>query len=147
MLPEAVAAAQMLREDFGIAAEVWSATSFGELAREARAVQRANRLQPLAMPRVAHVQACLGGTLPVLAATDYVRAVPQLVAEYVGAPYTTLGTDGFGRSGTRRDLRRFFEVDREHIVVAALHAVAPGQVSAALARYGLDAGAEAPWLR
>jgi pyruvate dehydrogenase E1 component len=74
--------------------------------------------------RVSRVERCLGGALPVVAASDYVRAVPQMVAEYVGAPFVTLGTDGFGRSGTRADLRRFFEVDREHIALAALDALA-----------------------
>ena len=148
ILPEAIAAAQLLQADFGIEAEVWSATSFSELAREAREAQRANRLRADGgEPRQPFVQACLGGSLPVLAATDYVRAVPQMVAEYVGAPFTTLGTDGFGRSGTRRDVRRFFEVDREHILVAALHALEPEKVPAAMARYGIEAGVVPPWLR
>jgi pyruvate dehydrogenase E1 component len=87
----------------------------------------------------------------VLAATDYVRAVPQLVAEYIGAPYTTLGTDGFGRSGTRADVRRFFEVDRFHIAVAGLDALARAgrtdrrRVGEAIGRYGLQLTV-APWL-
>ncbi|MBK9132883.1 MAG: pyruvate dehydrogenase (acetyl-transferring), homodimeric type [Betaproteobacteria bacterium] len=128
ILHEVIAAAALLRELFDVEAEVWSATSFSELARQARDVQREARLKPLGpeehLTPISHVEACLGGTLPVVAATDYVRAVPQLVAEYVGAPYTTLGTDGFGRSATRRDLRRFFEVDRQHIALAALAALA-----------------------
>ena len=152
ILFEAIAATQLLADDFGVQAEVWSATSFVELAREAREVQRHNRLNPGAAPRVSHVQGCLGGSLPVVAATDYVRAVPQLVAEYVHAPYTTLGTDGFGRSDTRKALRAFFEVDRFHIAVAALEAlVRSGAIGAdsvprALERYGLSGDRTAPWL-
>ncbi len=151
ILLEVMAAADLLRHDFGVHAEVWSATSFTELAREGREVQRENRLHPDAAPRRCHAAACLGGTLPVVAVTDYVRAVPQLIAEYVDAPYTTLGTDGFGRSDTRAALRRFFEVDRQHVVLAALDALArSGAVAAdlpaqAIARYGLSAKAPAPW--
>jgi len=156
ILSEVIAAAALLRERHGIAAEVWSATSFTELARHAREVQRSNRLGrgnggELAL--VSRVERCLGGTLPVVAATDYVRAVPQLIAEYVGAPYVTLGTDGFGRSATRRDLRRFFEVDAEHIALAALEAlarqdpVADDALKAALAVLDPAPDARAPWLR
>ena len=91
--------------------------------------------------------------MPVVAATDYVRAVPQLVAEYIAAPFTTLGTDGFGRSGTRRDVRRFFEVDCEHIVAAALEAVqragGAGAQAAAASRMKLELRVEdaPPWER
>jgi pyruvate dehydrogenase E1 component len=153
ILREVMAAATLLQERHGIAAEVWSATSFPELARQAREVQRDNRLQRGELARVSHVERCLGGALPVLAATDYVRAVPQLVAEYVGAPFVTLGTDGFGRSGTRADVRRFFEVDRESIVLAALDAlarqgvVAEEHVKAALGVLNPAPPALAPWLR
>jgi pyruvate dehydrogenase E1 component len=155
ILHEVVAAAALLREEFGVDAEVWSATSFTELARDARAAQREARLQPGhsgRTARVSHVEACLGGTLPVVAATDYVRAVPQLVAEYVGAPYTTLGTDGFGRSATRRDLRRFFEVDRQHIALAALAALADigawprDKLAPAMQRLGIVPELTPPWL-
>ncbi len=152
ILREVIAAAELLAQDFGSDAEVWSATSFTELAREAREVQRANRLHPLQPSARSHVASCLGGTLPVVAATDYVRALPQLIAEYVDAPYTTLGTDGFGRSDTRAALRRFFEVDRHHIVLAALDALARsgsierGVLAQAIARYGLSSDSSAPWL-
>ena len=151
ILHEALAAATLLGERFGIAAEVWSATSFTELAREAREVQRDNRLRPDAAPRRSHVGRCLSGALPVVAATDYVRAVPQLVAEYVDAPYLTLGTDGFGRSATRRDLRRFFEVDREHIALAALQALADAgdfdraRLADAAAALGIEVNPQPPW--
>ncbi len=154
ILREVIAAAELLRERHGVAAEVWSATSFTELARQARDAQRLNRIgggSELAL--VSRVERCLGGTLPVVAATDYVRALPQLVAEYVGAPYVTLGTDGFGRSATRRDLRRFFEVDAEHIALAALDALArQGVLPAATAKAALSVlnpapDARAPWLK
>ncbi len=156
ILQEVIAAAALLHQQFDIEAEVWSATSFGELARQAREVQREARLQPAGpeerLTPVSHVEACLGGTLPVVAATDYVRAVPQLVAEYVGAPYTTLGTDGFGRSATRRDLRRFFEVDREHIALAALTSLADigawprEQLSAAMRQLDIGRESTPPWM-
>jgi pyruvate dehydrogenase E1 component len=153
ILHEVIAAAALLRERFGVAAEVWSATSFSELARDARAAQRHARLHPAAPARPSRVDECLAGDLPVVAATDYVRAVPQMIAEYVGAPsFTTLGTDGFGRSATRRDLRRFFEVDRGHVALAALDALARlgrlerARVADAIAALGLDAEVAAPWL-
>ncbi len=151
ILLEALAAAELLAQDFGVHAEVWSATSFTELARDAREVQRANRLHP-GRARASHVQDCLDGALPVVAATDHVRAVPQLIAEYLNvASYTTLGTDGFGRSDTRAALRAFFEVDRFHIALAALEAMARsgaverGLVSRVIERYAIDAQSRAPW--
>ena len=105
-------------------------TSFSELARDAREVERRNRLHPLRPPETSHVAALPPGRAPIVAATDYVRAYPQLIASYVAAPFTALGTDGFGRSDTRAALRSFFEVDRRHIVVAALAALATeGSVS------------------
>ena len=151
ILREVIAAAELLAADWGVAAEVWSATSFSELSREAREVERYNRLHPGEPARTSHLQQCLAGDAPVIAATDYVRAWPQLVASYLEAPFTVLGTDGFGRSDTRSALRRFFEVDRHHVVLAALTALrAQGVVDAAvcaeaIARYGIDAGAQASW--
>jgi pyruvate dehydrogenase E1 component len=152
ILLEVIAAAELLAQDFGLHAEVWSATSFVELARDAREVQRHNRLRPGEPARTSHAGRCLDGALPVIAATDYVRAVPQLIAEYVRVPaYITLGTDGFGRSDTRAALRAFFEVDRFHIVLAALDAlagtgtVARATVAAALERYSIAAQVHAPW--
>jgi pyruvate dehydrogenase E1 component len=152
ILLEAIAAGELLAQDFGVRAEVWSATSFVELAREAREVQRHNRLHPGATARASHAQTCLDGDLPVVAATDYLRAVPQLITEYLRVPsYTTLGTDGFGRSDTRQKLRGFFEVDRFHIAIAALEGLARcgtigvEAVGAAIERYRVDAGCSAPW--
>ncbi len=125
ILREVLAAAELLRSDYGVDAEVWSATSYSELQREAIEVERHNRLQPQAPRRRSHVAQCLGGKAPVVAASDYVRAWPQLIAPYAEASrFVALGTDGFGRSDTREQLRRHFEVDRAHIALAALDALA-----------------------
>jgi pyruvate dehydrogenase E1 component len=152
ILREVQAAAELLAAQWGIGSEVWSVTSFSELARDAREVERTHRLHPGDEPRASHVVRCLGGhDAPVIAATDYVRAYPELIAAHVAAPFTALGTDGFGRSDTRAKLRRFFEVDRQHVVVAALSSLArerrlaPEVVAQAIARYGLDASRPAPW--
>jgi len=153
ILREVIAAAALLREDFGIESELWSATSFPELAREAREVARWNRLHPLEPARVSHLERSLGGKTPIIAASDYVVAYPQLIAPYLEARYVALGTDGFGRSATRAALRRFFEVDRHQIVVAALdalrreRAVGGEVVAQALARYGIEVGLAPPWER
>ena len=122
ILREVLRAADLLEAGHGIAAEVYSVTSFSELARDAREQQRMDRHEPLAAPRASHVSRLLAGDAPVVAATDYVRAWPQSIAEYVDARYVTLGTDGFGRSDTRQNLRAYFEVDASHIVQAALAA-------------------------
>jgi pyruvate dehydrogenase E1 component len=123
ILREVLAAARQLADAHGVAAEVFSVTSFSELAREAAKLQRQDRLDPRPEPRLSHVARLLAGGTPVVAATDYVRAWPQLIAEYVDARYVTLGTDGFGRSDTREQLRRFFEVDAASITAAALQAL------------------------
>ena len=151
ILREVIAAADLLATDWNVGAEVWSVTSFSELARDAREVERFNRLHPTEPARWSHVQRCLCCRAPVIAATDYVRAWPQLIAAYVNAPFIALGTDGFGRSDTRAGLRRFFEVDRHHVVLAALTALrAQGQIDAAtcaeaIRRYGLSADAVPSW--
>jgi pyruvate dehydrogenase E1 component len=123
LLREVEAAAATLAAEHGVSCEVYSVTSYSELAREARELQRLDRLAPLPAPRVSHLARLLAGDAPVVAVSDYVRAWPQLVAEYVPAPYVTLGTDGFGRSDTRPKLRAFFEVDAAQIVRAALMAL------------------------
>ncbi|MGU3658598.1 MULTISPECIES: alpha-ketoglutarate dehydrogenase [unclassified Methylobacterium] len=151
ILPEVIAAAELLAQDFGVAAEVFSVTSFSELARDAREAERQAMLNPEAEAPVSHVAALLPGMAPIVAASDYVRAYPQLIASYVGARFVALGTDGFGRSDTRNALRRFFEVDRQHVVIAALHALAEAgtvpraTVADAIRRYGIAADAPAPW--
>lgn len=151
ILREVIAAAELLSRDWQVDAEIWSATSFSELAREAREVERWNRLHPQSEPRSSHVQRNLAGAVPVIAATDYVRAWPLLIAPYVEARFTVLGTDGFGRSDTRNALRSFFEVDRHHIVLAALQALAlegcidQSLCADAITRYGIAVDASAPW--
>jgi pyruvate dehydrogenase E1 component len=108
-------------------------------------------LHPGSEPQRSHLERCLPGGTPIVAASDYVRAYPQLIASYVDARFVALGTDGFGRSDTRPALRRFFEVDRQHIVVAALGAVAAAvngssrDAAAAIATYGLAADAVPSW--
>jgi pyruvate dehydrogenase E1 component len=150
ILREAIAAAELLAA-YGVASEIFSATSFSELARDAREVERHNRLHPTAPRTRSHVETLLAGSLPVVAASDYVRAYPQLIAPFVAGRFVALGTDGFGRSDTRAALRRFFEVDRQHIALAALQALAedgtlPAEtVAAALVAFGLDAEAAASW--
>ena len=127
-------------------------TSFSELAREAREVERWNRLHPDQAERHSHVEASLAGNAPVVAATDYVRAYPQLIASYVDARFIMLGTDGFGRSDTRGALRRFFEVDRHQVALAALDALvrngtlARSVLAEAIKRYGIDTDRPASWL-
>jgi pyruvate dehydrogenase E1 component len=152
ILREVQAAAQMLAEEWCIASEVYSVTSFSELARDAREAQRAHRLESAAPERMSHLARMLNGPNPVVAATDYVRAWPQLIAEYIDARYMTLGTDGFGRSDTRSALRRFFEVDRHHVVLAALHALVrdgrcPWELLDAARRRYNACGDAAPWTR
>lgn len=151
IMTEVLEAAELLRDDWQIDSEIWSATSFSELASDARETQRWNRLHPAQQGKTHHLEQCLGGSAPVVAATDYVQAYPQLIAAYLDARFVTLGTDGFGRSDTRDAMRRFFEVDAKAIVVAALHALAcegavDKQIAAdAIERYDIDAEAPAPW--
>jgi len=143
--------AELLQRDWGVDSEVYSVTSFSELAREASDVHRWNRLHPNDPPRLSHVEEQLRNAEVTVAATDYVRAYPQLISAYIDGIYIALGTDGFGRSDTRAALRRFFEVDRHSIVLAALDGLARKRRLArdmlvrAIDRYGFDAGAAAPW--
>ncbi len=147
ILREALAAAEMLEDEWGVAADVWSATSFNLLHRDGMDCTRWNTRHPQEEARVPYVTQCLAPTQgPIVAATDYVRAIPEQVRAYLpGKRYLTLGTDGFGRSDTREALRRFFEVDRWNIVLATLKALADegaipaGKVGEAIAKYGLDA--------
>jgi len=153
ILREVIAAAELLAQDWNVGSDVHSVTSFSELARQAAEVERWNRLHPLQSARRSHVEQQLSGARPVIAATDYVRAYPQLIAPYIEARFVTLGTDGFGRSDNRPALRRFFEVDRHSIVLATLATLSrlgdlPREsASQAIERYGIDAEAAAPWRR
>jgi pyruvate dehydrogenase E1 component len=152
ILREALATAELLESDWNIAADVWSVTSFTELRRSALEIERWNRLNPAEQPRRSWVEDCMGPSAgPVVAATDYVRAVPDLIRTWVPHRYLTLGTDGFGRSDTRAALRRFFEVDRFSIALAALKALADdGSVSRSLVsefmnRYDYHPPQNPPW--
>jgi pyruvate dehydrogenase E1 component len=125
ILREVMAAAELLKKDFNVAACVWSVTSFNELRRDGLDCERWNMLHPEAPRRASYVEQCLapsGG--PVVAATDYIKAYADQIRPFIPARYKTLGTDGFGRSDTRRKLRHFFEVDRYYVAVAALKALA-----------------------
>ncbi len=152
LLREVLAAAERLEADFGVAADVWSATSFGELRKDGIECERWNRLHPGAAPRVPYVTEQLAPTRgPVLAASDFVRAYPDLIRAWVPRRYAVLGTDGFGRSDTRVALRDFFEVDARHIALAALQALADDgeierpRVGEALTRLGIDADKPKPF--
>ncbi|MEM6640569.1 MAG: alpha-ketoglutarate dehydrogenase [Pseudomonadota bacterium] len=151
LLPEVLAAAQILDADFGVSSRVYSVTSWSELARDARSHQRRERLGLVADNERSYVAQVLDGHAPIVAATDYVCALPQMIAPYVDAPFVALGTDGFGRSDTRSALRRFFEVDRGHIVLQALTELARrGEVDEALCarvreHYDIRTDAPPPW--
>ena len=145
ILREVIAAADMLQKDWNIAAGVWSVTSFTELRRDGMQAERSRRF---GKNTTSWVEQCLKSTSgPIVAASDYVRAVPDLIRPYVPRPYVALGTDGFGRSDTRAALRGFFEVDAKSIVIAALAAIDQKLVARALDRYGIDPVARAPWER
>ena len=151
ILREVIAAADLLDTDFGVVSDVWSATSFTELRRDGIEVERWNMLHPTDKPRQGYVSECLGGRKgPVIASTDYMRAFADQIRQWVPAPYRVLGTDGFGRSDYRRALRRFFEVDRHYVTVAALKSLAdageidPARAQEAIERYEIDADAPLP---
>ena len=126
ILREVEAAAELLN-DRGVAAEVFSVTSYNQLARQMRDIERWNLLHPEATPRRSHVAELLAGEAPVVAASDYQKSLPEQIRGALTAPYTVLGTDGFGRSDTRAELRDFFEVDRRFIALSALSALARAQ--------------------
>ena len=145
ILREVLAGADLLLADYGVAADVWSAPSFTELRRDGLATERWNMLHPDAEPRHSYVADCLAGRPgPVIAATNYVKSFADQIRAFVPGRYRVLGTDGYGRSDYRRNLRRFFEVDRYHVAVAALASLAEeGTIPAATAadaitRYGID---------
>ena len=127
ILREVEAAAQVLHETYGLCVEIYSVTSFTELAREGHDVTRWNLLHPDEPPRRSHVNQLLAGDAPVVVASDYIRALADQIRGFVGADYHVLGTDGFGRSDTRESLRNFFEVDRRFVVLTALKALADQQ--------------------
>jgi len=146
ILREAIAAAELLENEFNINADVYSVTSFTELRRDAMAVERQRRLGDARGSAWVEQQLPANGP-PIVAASDYVSAVPDLIRPWVRDHMISLGTDGFGRSDLRANLRRFFEVDRHAIAVAALSAIDPALARQAAARFGIDASGAPPWAR
>lgn len=151
ILREVEAAAELLEKDWKVSADVWSATSMNELVRDGQEVERHNRLNPTAPKKRSYISECFDDAAGVVvAATDYIRLYAEQIRPWVKASYTVLGTDGFGRSDTREALRSFFEVDRYHVVVATLHALADeGQikydvVADAIKKYEINAEAINP---
>ena len=153
ILREVIAAADLLMNDWGIAADVWSAPSFTLLARDGQDVERWNMLHPTDAPRTAYVTECMQGTTgPIVVATDYMRTFAEQVRAFIpkNRNYKVLGTDGFGRSDTRAKLREFFEVNRYFVTIAALKALADeGSISAsvvaqAITKYGINANKPNP---
>ena len=152
ILREVIAAAELLKTDWGVTSDIWSCPSFNELGREGRAVTRWNMLHPTEKQRVSWVTQQLAGTKgPIIASTDYVREFADQIRELVPRRYTVLGTDGFGRSDSRKNLRRFFEINRFYVAVAALKALADegevpaAKVAEAIKKYEIDAEKPAPW--
>ncbi len=151
ILQEVIAAADLLESEFGVAADVWSVTSFTELRRDGIEVERWNMLHPLEEQRTAYVSQRLGEQEgPVVASTDYIRALADQIRQWVPGRYRVLGTDGYGRSDFRQALRQFFEVDRHYVAVAALKELADlgevesSRVQEAIERFKLDVDAPIP---
>jgi pyruvate dehydrogenase E1 component len=147
-----LAGAQLLQDDFGVSADVWSVPSFTELRREGMELERWNTLHPGEEQKRTWLETSLEGhDGPVVAATDYMRSFADQIRPWIDAPYRVLGTDGFGRSDYRKALRSFFEVDRHHVVLAALTELAKtGEVDAdapkkAIESYEIDPERPAPW--
>ena len=145
ILREVMAAARLLQDDFGIAADIWSVTSFTELRRDGLDTERWNTLHAEEKPRSCWVEECLKERHgPVIAASDYVKTYADQIRPFVRAPYRVLGTDGFGRSDNRKMLRHFFEVNRYFVTVAALKTLADAGdlersiVVEAMRKYGID---------
>jgi pyruvate dehydrogenase E1 component len=151
LLLQVLRAQEMLAEKWGVAADVWSMTSPVLLRNDALAVERWNRLHPTEKPRTPYVATALKGAAgPVVVTSDWIKSVNDMPARWVPNRFVALGTDGYGRSDTRDALRRHFETDAEHVVVATLHAlmldgqVKPETVAKAIAEYGLNADAIDP---
>src|ERR1700722_660941 len=145
ILREVLAAAELLEQNYGVPADVYSVTSFGELRKNALAIERWNMLHPSEPRKQTYIQQALADREgPFIAATDYMKTVADQIRQWVPGPYTVLGTDGFGRSDSRAELRRFFEVDRHYVVVAALKALSDeGKIDAktvnkAMQNFGID---------
>ena len=146
ILREVLAAVDLLKNDWGVTADVWSVPSFTEVTREAQDCERWNLLHPEAEARKPYVTQLLESRKgPAIAATDYIKAYADSIRAWVPMPYRVLGTDGYGRSDTRENLRHFFEVDRRWVTVAALKSLAEqklipaAKVAEAIAKYGINA--------
>ena len=145
ILREMMAAAEILQNDYQIDSEVWSVTSFNELRKNGLEVERYNLLNPGKEKRITYVEKCLGKTEgPILAASDYMRMNSDQIRPYTSKSFYSLGTDGYGRSDTRKNLRRFFEVDKQHIVAYGLSILSNEQLIAskyaeeAIKKYNID---------
>jgi pyruvate dehydrogenase E1 component len=152
ILNEVIAAAELLKKDFDVTADVWSVTSFSELRKEALNLERENLLHPAAPPKQSYVNRCLADCKgPVIAATDYIRLNADQIRGFFAHRYLVLGTDGFGRSDTREQLRQFFEVDRFYIVIASLYAllaekaITVAEIEKAFAKYQIDTNKPNPF--
>ena len=151
ILNEALKAQKILAEKYNVATDVWSVTSYGELRREAQEVERWNRLHPNEAPKQTYIQQVLEGERgPIIAATDYMKALPDMLAPWLGTRLTSLGTDGFGRSENREHLRKFFEISAEAIVQATLSSLArngnfdPNAAAAATIDLGMNPDSKNP---
>ena len=145
ILREMISAAEILSKEYNIDSDVWSVTSFNELRREGMETERKNLLNPGKKPEKAYVQKCLDKRDgPIIAASDYMRSYADQIRPYLSKPFYSFGTDGYGRSDSRKKLRKFFEVDKEHIVTYALSALAKEQLipskfaEKAMKKYNID---------
>ena len=145
ILREMMVAAEVLQNEYQIDSEIWSVTSYNELRRDGLEAERYNLLNPTKEKKITHIEQCLGKTEgPILAASDYMRMNSDQIRPYTSKSFYSLGTDGYGRSDTRKNLRRFFEVDKEHIVAYGLSVLANEQLIAskyaeeAIKKYNID---------
>ena len=145
ILREMIAAAEVLQKEYQIDSEIWSVTSFTELRRDGLEVERYNLLNPTEEKKITYLEKCLGKTEgPILAASDYMRMNADQIRPYISKSFYSLGTDGYGRSDTRKNLRKFFEVDKQHIVAYGLSVLAKEQLIAskyaeeAIKKYNID---------
>ena len=145
LMNEVMFAADLLKEDWGIEPGVWNVTSFSELRRDSEIISRWNLVHPGSTPKQSHLEKCLSvNQVPTIAVSDYVKMVSEQIAPYVPGSYYSLGTDGFGRSDTRENLRRFFEIDRYYIVLTAIRALVDSgefeknMIEKVMKKYNLD---------
>ena len=145
ILREIISAAEILSKEYHIDSDVWSVTSFNELRKDGMAIERKNLLNPTENPKKSYVEECLSKREgPIVAASDYMRSFADQIRPYTSKSFYSLGTDGYGRSDSRKNLRKFFEVDKEHIVTYTLSALAKEQLipstyaDKAIKKYNID---------